>query len=310
MIRYVRYGEALLIGCAYEEDASIVLEMVKNLLDTEIGIQLNLQRTCIRQLSKFGNESIDFLGYKIKTTNGHIRLSIKDFSKTCSEIRTGCRKILYKMMMGKEKNIHELNSFLSSYINYYDICTNLEPLISYCNKILYNIGYKKLKVLDKLPNEDIYTIKRPFNGRKSTINLYDLRKNTSLSYKNYVSVPYWKPNSVNEFAWVNQITKYNESFKSIYLHGLLLKYPIDFITGTDFREILHIDIHHKISVSMGGSDEFDNLIPLSTYSRRLVNCSKSTIKKYYNPIFKHNLTKLNKLRKLANNEPINANDIK
>ena len=310
MIRYVRYADDFLIGCSYKEDAPVILDLVKNFLYDNLGLELNIKKTSIETLSKFGNNSIDFLGYKIKTTNGHIRISPEDFNSLTSDIRNKSKKILYKMSRGKENNIYELNSMLSGYINYYDICTNLEPLISYCNNILYKIGYKKLKVLDKENNKDIYIGKRENRGRRSIINLYELRKSTNLSYKDYIKIPYWKPSSDNEFMWINQLPSYRESFKNIYLHGLLIKYPKDYITGIEFKKILYIDIHHKIPVNLGGLDYFDNLIPLSKYSHILVHCKKENIKKYYNPNIKHSIIKLNKLRKLANNETINAEDLK
>lgn len=310
MIRYVRYADDFIIGCTYKEDAPILLKFLETFIEKEIGMELNPSKINIKTLSKFGSESINFLGYKIKTTNGHIRISPDNYSIVCSTIRKGVRKILYKMRMRRERNIYELNSFLSGYINYYDICTNLEPLITYCNNLLYRRGYINFKVLEKEKFRDVYISKREVLGRRSTIDLYGLRELTNKSYKDYIKVPYWKPRSENEFEWVNQIVNYKESFKNIYLHGLLSRYPKDYVTDTDFRSVLHIDIHHKLPVSLGGDDSFNNLIPLSSYSHKLVHCKRENIKKYYKPNIKLSLIKLNKLRKMAKNEIINANDLK
>lgn len=309
-IRYVRYADDFMIGCTYKEDVPTLLNCIETFIEKNMCMKINDSKINVKTLSKFGTNSISFLGYKIKTTNGHIRISPDDYNRVISNIRKGARKILYKMRMRRERNIHELNSFLSGYINYYDICTNLEPLISYCNNMLYRRGYQNFKVLEKEKGKDVYISKREILGRKSTINLYGLREITNKSYKDYIKVPYWKPCSENEFEWVSQITNYKESFKNIYLHGLLSRYPKDYVTDTDFRSIFHIDIHHKIPVSLGGDDSFSNLIPLSSYSHRLVHCKRESIKKYYNPNIKLSLIKLNKLRKMAKTEIINANDLK
>lgn len=309
-IQYVRYADDFLIGCSFKEDAPILLNLIKNFLNEEIGVQLNLDKTSIVSMTKFGNTSIDFLGYKIKTTKGHIRISPKDFSKTCAIIKKDLDGALYKLHAKKYRSIYESCSIISGYINYFDICTNLEPLISFCNKRLYTRGYKRLGVLDKEVRKDVYHTKRTtVKGRTSTIDLYGLRQHTSLSYKDYIKVPYWKPSSDNEFLWVNQLQSYKESFKNIYLHGLLIRNPIDYITGINFKSILYIDIHHKLPVAQGGTDEFHNLIPLSKFSHDLVHCPKDKIKSYYNAKVKISLVKLNKLRKLANREVINANDL-
>jgi group II intron reverse transcriptase/maturase len=309
-IRYVRFADDFLIGCPYKEDAEIILELVKNYLKDELGLILNENKTKITTLSKFGTTSIDFIGYKVKTTNGHIRISPSNFKRTCKVIKKKIRRSIFKLKSNKNTNIHELNSILSGYINTYDICSNLEPLISFINKKLYNEGYIKQRVLNKVPRKDIYETKLSKKNRTSQINLYDLRRNTNCSYKDYIKIPYWKPNSDNEFAWLNMKKSYRDTFKNIYLHGLLVKHPKDFITDKPFSQTCYIDIHHKIPVSQGGTDEFSNLIPLSNYSHKLVHCKRKNIKSIIIPGIKFSLIKLNKLRKLSGNEPINANDLK
>lgn len=303
-LRYVRYADDFLIGCGYKEDIPLVMDIVKGVLE-EIGVALNEEKTTIKVLHRYGNESIDFLGYKIKATNGHIRISPKDFSKTTSIIRKKVRQSLLNLHFSESPKIHGTTSILSGYINYYDICTNLKPLIEYCIQVLYWTGYKRLGVLDREPNRCIYyTKKRTTRGRRATIDLYDIRRATNRSYKEYIKVPYWVPGTDTEFQWINNMENFKESFKNIYLHGLLIRNPEDVVTGETFNGLIPVEIHHKIPLKHGGTDSFGNLLPVTPYTHRLIHCPKEEFNVIYNPDRPVNLRKLNQLRKLAKNDKI------
>ena len=306
-LRYVRYADDFLIGCGYKEDIPHIMGIIKSILD-DIGVELNDEKTTIKVLHRYGNESIDFLGYKIKTTKGHIRISPKNFTKTTATIRKKVRKSLYNLRVSKSPRIHETTSILSGYINYYDICSNLKPLIQYCNQVLYWTGYKRLKVLDREPNKCVFHTKhKGTRGRCATIDMYDIRKATNRSYKDYIKVPYWVPGTDTEFEWINNMVNFKESFKNIYLHGLLIQNPKDAVTGETFNGLVPVEIHHKLPVQYGGTDTFSNLLPVTPYTHRLIHCPKDEFNTVYNPRIPINLRKLNQLRKLAKTDRIKLN---
>ena len=192
MARYVRYNEDILIGCSYKEDMKVLLKYIADFMKN-LSLTINLDQVPITVMSKYGSNSIDFLNYKIKTTNGHIRISIRNFLKVKKEIRKTLRFLLYRINTGKYFYFYKLKNYLKDIFIKYDICTNLEPLITYCNRIFYRMGYSKLNVLGKLPNHDIYYCQIGNIDSKSNLDLYKIRKNTTRSYKKYVKIPYWKP---------------------------------------------------------------------------------------------------------------------
>ena len=163
MARYVRYNEEILIGCSYSEDMEVLLSYIADFMKN-LKLAVSLDQVPITVMNKYGNNSIDFLDYKIKTTSGHIRISIRNYSQVKKEIRKTCRFLLRAINSGRYFYIYKLGSYLRTIFIKYDVCTNLEPLITFCNRILYWYGYKKLNVLKKEPNHDIYhyPIKIPY----------------------------------------------------------------------------------------------------------------------------------------------------
>ena len=79
----------------------------------------------------------------------------------------------------------------------------------------------------------------------------------------------------------------------------------------EFLEIGNFECHHKTPVSMGGTDEYKNLIIVTTDIHKLIHATEEdTILKYINEI--KNLTdamvkKVNKFRKLVGNDEIIIN---
>ena len=194
MVRYVRFGDKIALGFTYREDIPLVKDLVLEKLE-ELGLTTSGRLSTVSTLSKFGRESFIFIGYKVKTVNGNIRISISDLRRTYRKIRYYLDLYLVKKRARTESDFSKLDLMLTNFFSRYDICTNLEPLINLCNKYLFYRPYLKFKSINKVPNHDIYEFFTKDRGSKKSINLYELRKKTSLSYKKYVKVPYWNPNA-------------------------------------------------------------------------------------------------------------------
>ncbi|MBQ6409099.1 MAG: HNH endonuclease, partial [Butyrivibrio sp.] len=79
------------------------------------------------------------------------------------------------------------------------------------------------------------------------------------------------------------------------------------ITGVSFASVKDIHCHHKTPTSMGGTDKYDNLIPVLAPVHKLIHAkNKDTIEHYLNilNLNKEQLRKVNKLRALAGIEEI------
>ena len=81
------------------------------------------------------------------------------------------------------------------------------------------------------------------------------------------------------------------------------------VTGQFFETLGDIHCHHKLPVSMGGGDKYQNLVIVRESVHILIHAtSEQTIAKYLSELnlSKKQLAKLNKLRKEAGNPPVSA----
>ena len=79
------------------------------------------------------------------------------------------------------------------------------------------------------------------------------------------------------------------------------------ITGIEFQCLEDIHCHHKLPKQYGGTDKYDNLVIVLPQIHRLIHATDEiTIGKYLRllNLDKAQITKLNKYRELARNNPI------
>lgn len=79
------------------------------------------------------------------------------------------------------------------------------------------------------------------------------------------------------------------------------------ITGREFTTLADIHCHHKLPVSLGGTDAYENLVLVLEPIHKLIHAStEKTIEKYLNvlKLTKEEIEKVNSLRVLASLKPI------
>ena len=70
-LRYIRYADDFIVGVIGSKgDAARVLQMVRDFVQQELGLELSEDKTCIRHAKK----GVRFLGYDIKTYTTRNRL--------------------------------------------------------------------------------------------------------------------------------------------------------------------------------------------------------------------------------------------
>ena len=180
------------------------------------------------------------------------------------------------------------------------MCTDISSLIDKINQFIYHYGYKNRKIVSREKDSNVFTtIKKSQNGRQGIIDLYGLRKNTKNSYRYSMKPPYWVPGSKTEFFIEDYLGNFEETYKNIYIHGLLKKYPKDPVINIEFNStnFQNIEIHHIVPLAKGGTDQFSNLIPVFKKVHLAIHASPQKLKEIS---FSGDIKKrLNKYRKLA-----------
>ena len=206
-------------------------------------------------------------------------------------------------MVFMEGKIDYFIVYIRGIFNYYDICTNLTWLISRIHLLLIKKMARKREVkIEKVRNPHVSFM---INGQ--LLDLWEMRKHSVKSTADYMYEvnKLWEPNQEKYKAleWVNYFfenrTKTGKNSRNIiYIPSLLNHHKKDPILDKEYLTMdpQEIHIHHKIPLSMGGTDSYNNLIMLSRTSHKFVHDVNLKLKDLPAYI---NLKQLNKYRKLC-----------
>lgn len=143
------------------------------------------------------------------------------------------------------------------------------------------------------------------NGK--LLDLWEMRKRSVKSTKDYMYEvnKLWTPNQIEykSLEWVNYFFESRtntgrNSSNIIYIPSLLNHFKKEPILQIPYLEMdpQEIIIHHKVPISMGGTDDYTNLVMLGPTSHKLIHKNDLRLKDL--PIY-INLNQLNKYRKLC-----------
>lgn len=332
----VRYADDFRILCRTKSEAERIKIAVSKWLWERLRLEVSPEKTRIVNVKKKYSE---FLGFKIKvhpkggkwTVESHV--CDKALCRQKEALIEQAKKVAKPSQHSTESyEIHLYNAKVVGAQSYYKIATHINLDFNGLNLAVMRVFTNRLRTqkcnrlrrkgrpLTKAEiglygntpmmryvagsDEPIYPIgfvqHKPPWTKKRKANLYtaegrkaihdNLRINTSLM------VQMMKSSGKNS-------TEYSDNRISLYS----AQWGKCGITGIEFRCLEDIHCHHKLPKQYGGTDRYDNLVLVLPQVHRLIHAAdKITIRKYLEllKLDKTQISKLNKYRELAKNNPI------
>lgn len=328
----VRYADDFKIFCRKHSDAVKLFEATKAWLKERLRLDISPEKSKIVNLK---HDYSDFLGFRIKvhkgTGNKYVVIShiapkaldrIKDTAKEkVKAIQHSSGEI------GEYKVINDYNSFIMGIHNYYRMATAASPDIQrLAFEIKIAIKNRLQERVQRRKDQNIPTYAKRYAKSKE---IRFIGKNILLPI-GYIQhhPPIHKKKSVNKYTADGraEIHKNLESVDMTILH-ILMRNP-NMSASAEYNDnrislyvaqkgkcsvtkerlsLEDIHCHHKLPKSLGGGDDYANLIILHERIHRLVHATQEeTISAIMQTVQldKRQLDKLNKLRKSVGNEAI------
>lgn len=325
----VRYADDFKIFCSSREDAEKIYHSVVKWLKERLNLEVNQEKSKIVNLR---NEYSEFLGIKFKLYKSKGKLVIQ--SRICDKAKNRILSDI-KHLLGKIRKYDyaeypkQLNAMIMGYHNYYNMATRISDDFSNIqNRTFKKMRNKRIRTQTGFTPKVIKERYGKYNGEKvflrgvQIIPIYAVRFSTPLQFgrgvcsyteegrmKIHKNI---KQHLTKRLIYImsnpnpNYSVEYNDNRISLY-SGQLGKCGI---TG-EFLEPHEMHCHHKVPRSLGGTDEYMNLIYISIEAHKLIHATTTeTIEKYMNRLKLDDkaFKKVNNLRKLAElNEIIQIN---
>lgn len=326
-IYIVRYADDFKLFCRDYKTASKIFHATKQWLKERLGLEISEEKSKIVNLQTNYSE---FLGFKLKLKNKNNTKVIESHvsDKAMKRIKTDLKEQIKKIQ--KDTNIYNVKIYNAKVLglhNYYKIATDVNKDFSKISFIVDRTIYNRLRNKRSEKGNDSECFKKfygKYNFKISYIegtglfpiagivtsppmgHSQDICKYTEegrrLIHKNQQSVSTTILKHLMSNPDPQQSVEYNDNRLSLYVgqNGIC---PI----SKEILEIDNMECHHKIPKSIGGTDEYSNLIYLKTEIHKLIHVtSEEKINKYikYVDKNKNTLKKLNKLRILVGNSEI------
>ena len=328
----VRYADDFKIFCKKHSDAVKLFEATKAWLKERLGLDISPEKSKIVNLK---HDYSDFLGFRIKVHKGkdnkyvvisHIAPKALDRIKDTAKEKV--KAIQHSSGEIEEyKVINDYNSFVMGIHNYYRMATAASPdMQQLAFEIKIAIKNRLQERVQRRKNQNIPTYAKRYAKSKE---IRFIGKNILLPI-GYIQhhPPIHKKKSVNKYTADGraEIHKNLESVDMTILH-ILMRNP-NMSASAEYNDnrislyvaqqgkcavtkerlsLEDIHCHHKLPKSLGGGDDYANLIILHERIHRLVHATQEeTISAIMQTVQldKRQLDKLNKLRKSVGNEAI------
>jgi len=327
----VRYADDFKIFCRTRQDAEKIFHATKKWLKNRLKLEISEEKSKIVNLKKSYSE---FLGFKLKAVPKGNKWVVKSHMsnkavKNCAlKLKEGIKDMQTPKNADDEyQRLQKYNSLVWGIHNYYKIATHISAdckkihnqirilLKNRLNKRLTKNGnplteyiakqYGKSKQIRYLGGNPICPIgyvqtKNPMHKKKSICKYTpegrkEIHKNLGID----VTIMH----QLMTAKHINRSIEYMDNRISLYAaqNGTCA------ITGTKL-ELEYIHCHHKLPVSLGGKDNYQNLIIVHKNVHQLIHAQKAeTIQMYMDIIGNIDntmLKQINKLRKMAKLDPI------
>ncbi|EHR0219397.1 group II intron reverse transcriptase/maturase [Clostridium perfringens] len=320
----VRYADDFKIFCNDYKTAQKAFIATKNWLKERLDLDISPEKSRVTNLRK---NSSEFLGFKLKAVIKNNKYVCK--SNLTSKAKNSCRVKLKKCIKQMSNNpiaikANDFNSTVLGIHNYYKIA-------SHVSIDFYEIWHKLMRCARARLRKHI---KKNAPVNLTFLKFYGDYKSVTYSLAGVTLYPPWHIRTKPPMNFNRDLNNYTEEGREQVhkrLTGIsqttiarLMKNPIisQSVEFNDNRislfvaqkgmcgiskinlDIFDMEVHHKIPKSMGGTDEYKNLIILTTEMHKLIHATtQQTINKYmeYLRPNKRVLGTINKYRKLAGN---------
>lgn len=327
----VRYADDFKIFCRKRSDANKIFEAIKSWLKERLYLDISEEKSKVVNLKKKYSE---FLGIKLKATARKKKYVVrsqmcdKAMKKATNELISQLKKI--QTPMNKKEEWNEINLYNSMVIglhNYYKMATCISIDMRKIGRRIDIVMKSRLKSRTKRIGElDRYSYIKRYYGKSKQMRFisgFPIIPVSYVKFQNHLSLnrkvnSYTKEGRIEihknlsvDMKTLYKLMQTRDAYRSIeYMDNRISLYSAQNgkcgVTGK-VLEFDEIHCHHKKPKLAGGTDEYKNLIILNKDVHLLVHAVKEpTIKKYIDKIKpdKKQLEKINKLRKLVNNELI------
>lgn len=322
----VRYADDFKIFCRDHKTAIKIFNAVKQWLRERLGLDVSNEKSKITNLRKNYTE---FLGFKLKVKlkrNKYVcnsRISKKAKQNTIGKLK---RQIKNIQKHPSNKEVSKLNSMILGSHNYYKYATHV-------NRDFVEIDFLVRKTLKaRLKN----VINNKPNISKTYERLYGNYNGKIITIRNTTIYPIYGCRTKNALCFKQEICNYTAEGRqlihdNLYGYYNIMKYLLSslyninsiefndnkislftgqrgicYVTG-EALQIGFMECHHKVPKSLDGTDEYNNLVWLTTQAHKIVHSTNlDTIAKYLNALGldKDGLKRVNSLRKLVGNSVI------
>ncbi|WP_407301708.1 group II intron reverse transcriptase/maturase [Clostridium botulinum] len=326
-IKIVRYADDFKIMCRTYEDAQRIYIATKEWLKNRLSLEISPIKSKVTNLRKGNSE---FLGFKLRLVKKKSKMVIQS-NMTDKAKKTSIKNIKQriKFLQGKANlyNIQQYNSTVLGIQNYYCYATECTQDLSDIDFVIRKCIENRLLESCTLKGKHSETYKRIYKKYKGKsyfvkgVNLfpiYAMKHRNPMNFNTKVS-DYTDEgreiihNTVKgldirivRYMISNPITtrsvEYNDNRISLF-YGQLGKCNVT----KQLLRIGNFECHHKIPVGSGGTDEYKNLILVTTDVHKVIHATdKVTIDKYVERIKPDSkmLKRINSLRKLVGNDEI------
>jgi group II intron reverse transcriptase/maturase len=325
----VRYADDFKIFCRSHADAVNTFIAVKQWLKDRLKLDINEEKSAVINLKR---RYSDYLGFKLKVceNGGKFKVESHMSDKAKAKAKKKISECVTAMKnpesdKGQYKAIQRYNATVAGMHNYYQYATHVSIDFS---EIAYGVKKQlssRLKELTRNGKLERGFIKEKY-GRSKELRFLNGQALIPVAYVRTKDAMH-KKKSVNRYTaegreeihkdlGINTATmlwlmKNPVGSRSIaYADNRISLYAAQYgkcaVTGKELSPH-EIHCHHKIPLHKGGTDDYANLVIVSVTAHTLIHATQTaTIGKYLTELqlTKAQLTKLNKLRKLADNSAI------
>lgn len=328
----VRYADDFKIFCATRTDAIRAYEATKSWLQDRLNLEVSAEKSKIVNLKKGYSE---FLGFKLtlmkKGKSYVVKSHICDKAKQreTDKLKGQIRKIAHpKDHKERATLINEFNSMVMGMHNYFQIATCVSSDFAAMGREVdvVKLSQLKRKALSKKGDyKGALFIEKKY-GKSKQIRFFSGKPLIPVAYVKHKN-PMWKKKSVCKYTPEGRqeihkmlgvdtktmllLMRAKEVARSIeYMDNRISLYVAQYGKCAVTGQVLALDeihCHHKIPVSQGGNDRYENLTILHRDIHRLLHATQDEIINSYLTRLKlpyKQRAKLNKLRQLANLQTI------